>query len=94
MGMTNDERRALKGNIRLGSGNFTAPTVADVTPLEPIAMRIPEATRFSGFSRSEIYRRAGTGEIILRKCGATTLVDVTSLRSAVAALPRAVIRSR
>ena len=76
MGMTEVERRALKGGIEV----------------EPIAVRLPEATRISGFSRSELYRRAARGEIVFLKCGASTLVDVGSLRAAVASLPRAVIR--
>ena len=64
---------------------------------EPLAVRLPEASRLSGFSRSEIYRRAGwpegnPGRIVLLKCGASTLVEVASLRAAVAALPKANIR--
>jgi hypothetical protein len=58
-----------------------------------LAVRLPEAIRISGFSRSELYRRAARGEIIFLKCGSTTLVDVPSLRAAVGALPRAVIRT-
>jgi hypothetical protein len=43
------------------------------------------------FSRSEIYRRAGwpegtPGRLVLLKCGKSTLVDMGSLRAAVAAL--------
>ena len=77
MGMTNIEWRALRGSGQV----------------EAIAVRIPEASRVSGFSRSELYRRAARGEIVFLKCGATTLVDMESLRAAVASLPRAVIRS-
>jgi hypothetical protein len=77
MGMTDVERRALKGGC----------------DVETIAVRLPDATRISGFSRSELYRRAARGEIVFLKCGASTLVDVASLRAAVASLPRAVIRS-
>jgi hypothetical protein len=76
MGMTEVERRALKGGFEV----------------ETIAVRLPEATRISGFSRSELYRRAARGEIVFLKCGASTLVDVASLRATVASLPRAVIR--
>lgn len=70
-------------------GGVQSPRVAS---LEPITVRLPEASRISGFSRSEIYRRAGQGEIVLLKCRARTLVDVGSLRRAVASLPRAAIR--
>lgn len=61
--------------------------------IEPLAVRIPDACRLSGFRRSEIYRRAGLGEIVLLKIGRTTVVDMASLRAAVAALPRASIRA-
>jgi hypothetical protein len=77
MEMTDVGRRALRG----------------AGEVEPMAVRLPEATRVSGFSRSELYRRAGRGEIVFLKCGATTLVDLASLRAAVMSLPRAVIRS-
>jgi hypothetical protein len=60
--------------------------------VEPIAVRLPEASRVSGLSRSELYRRAGRGEIVFLKCGTTTLVTMESLRATVASLPRAVIR--
>jgi hypothetical protein len=78
MGMTDFEKCLLKG----GNGG----------QLERLAVRLPEATHISGFSRSELYRRAARGEIMFRKCGATTLVDMESLRAAVASLPRAQIR--
>ncbi len=79
MGMAGIEKRLLKS-----SGG---------EPLEPLAVRLPEAARISGFSRSELYRRAARGEIIFLKSGATTLVDIVSLRAAVASLPRATIKS-
>jgi hypothetical protein len=72
MGMTDIERRLLKGGR--------------------LAVRLPEATFISGFSRSELYRRAARGEIIFLKCGGSTLVDLESLGAAVATLPRAVIK--
>ena len=86
MGMTDVERHALKGNTPSG---IAAP---DTPALYPLALRMPEATRTSGLSRSEIYRRAGRGEIILLKSGRSTLVEYHSLRRAVASLPRAVIK--
>ena len=77
-GMTDVEKRLLKG----GGG----------TRWDRLAVRLPEATHLSGFSRSELYRRAARGEIIFLKCGTTTLVDLESLRAAVASLPRASIK--
>ncbi len=85
MSMTYTERRALIGG-ELSSVEWSPRCI------DPLAVRLPEASRISGFSRSEIYRRAGRGEIILLKCGKSTLVDMQSLRAAVAALPRASIR--
>jgi hypothetical protein len=75
-GMTDIERRLLRGGSQQ----------------ERLAVRLPEATLISGFSRSELYRRAARGEIIFLKCGASTLVDLESLRVAVASLPRAMIK--
>ena len=77
-GITDVEKRLLKG----GGGAH----------LDRLAVRLPEAAHISGFSRSELYRRAARGEIIFLKCGATTLVDLASLRAAVASLPRASIK--
>jgi hypothetical protein len=67
--------------------------------LEPMAVRLPAATRASGLSRSEIYRRAAwpegrPGRIVLLKCGKSTLVDMASLRAAVASLQKANIRAK
>jgi hypothetical protein len=63
-----------------------------VAQFERLAVRLPEATYITGFSRSELYRRAARGEVIFLKSGNTTLVDVPSLQAAVASLPRAVIK--
>ena len=77
MGLTDVERRLLKGGAHH----------------ERVTVRLGEAVYISGFSRSELYRRAARGEIIFLKCGASTLVDLESLRAAVASLPRAQIKS-
>jgi hypothetical protein len=76
MRLADIERRSLMG------GAFA---------IEPIAVRIDDAVRISGLSRSELYRRAARGEVIFLKCGSSTLVDMRSLRATVASLPRAVI---
>jgi hypothetical protein len=77
-GMTDVEKRLLMGGGR--------------AHWDRLAVRLPEATHLSGFSRSELYRRAARGEIIFLKCGTTTLVELESLRVAVASLPRASIK--
>lgn len=59
------------------------------TQIEQITVRIPEATRISGVSRSELYRRMAAGEIEAVKLGKSVLIRVDSLRTFVAGLPRA-----
>jgi excisionase family DNA binding protein len=49
-------------------------------PMEPIAVRIPEAIRLTGMSRSRLYELMGSGEIEFVKVGASTLILVASLR--------------
>jgi hypothetical protein len=67
---------------------ITEPT-ALTAKLQPLVIRLGEAIRFSGFSRSDLYRRAARGEVIFLKAGARVLVDLHSLRAAVEALPKA-----
>jgi hypothetical protein len=76
MKMTGVEKRTLKSD----------------TQHERLAVRLNEAQVISGLSRSGLYRLAARGEIVFLKAGASTLVDLKSLRAAVASLPRAVIR--
>lgn len=78
MGMTDVEKRALKG---------TTPF------LEVVTAPIPDACRVSGLSRSEIYRRLATGEILAVKSGSRTLVLMDSLRAYLASLPIAQFRA-
>jgi excisionase family DNA binding protein len=61
---------------------------------EPLLLTVPEACRFSGFSRSEIYRRLATGELEAVKIGRSVRVVTDSLRRAVANLPRATFRTK
>lgn len=51
--------------------------------IEPISMRIPEACRFTGISRSTLYLLIARGEVEIIKLGATTLVLTDSLRELV-----------
>lgn len=50
---------------------------------EPISVRIPEAVRMTGLSRSRLYELIKAGEIAIAKDGSSTLVLVSSLRAAV-----------
>ena len=61
MGMTELERKLLRA---VGG-----------KPTDPIAVTLAEASRLSGFSRSELYKRATRGELAMMKCGRRTLVD-------------------
>jgi excisionase family DNA binding protein len=47
---------------------------------EPISVKIPEAVRLSGLSRSRIYELMRSGDIEFAKVGSSTLIIVESLR--------------
>jgi excisionase family DNA binding protein len=79
MGITEEERRRLKG----GCGGF----------IEPIAAPIPDVSRVSGLSRSEIYRCLSNGRLEAIKSGSRTLILMDSVRAYLASLPRATFRS-
>lgn len=48
--------------------------------IEPISMRIPDACRFTGISRSTLYLLIARGDVEIVKMGAATLVLTESLR--------------
>ena len=48
---------------------------------EPISVRIPEAVRLTGLSRSRIYELMKSGDIEFVKVGGSTLILMESLRS-------------
>lgn len=52
----------------------------DVARAEPISVRIPEAVRLTGLSRSRLYELMGSGDIEFAKVGSSTLILVESLR--------------
>ena len=55
--------------------------------IEQLTVRVTEAIRISGISRSELYRRLAKGEIEAVKIGKSILINVASLRAFVANLP-------
>lgn len=57
---------------------------ADRTVLEPISVRIPEAVRLTGLSRSRLYELMKNGDIEFVKVGSSTLILVESLRRFIA----------
>lgn len=68
------------------------PATPSPLAILPLALSIDRAVLVSGLSRSAIYRHAGAGNILLKKNGRTTLVDMESVRLFLAGLPRASIR--
>lgn len=48
--------------------------------IESIAMRVPDACRYIGTSRSTLYVLIGRGEVEIIKLGSSTLVVTESLR--------------
>lgn len=47
---------------------------------QPISVRIPEAVRLTGLSRSRIYELMKSGDIQFAKVGSSTLIIFPSLR--------------
>ena len=59
--------------------------MTDRPALEPISVKIPEAVRLTGLSRSRIYELMISGDIEFAKVGSSTLILVESLRAFVRA---------
>lgn len=61
---------------------FSSPSLPPSSPLaiEPISMRVQDACRFTGLSRSTLYLLIARGEVEIVKMGAATLVLTDSLR--------------
>lgn len=57
-----------------------SPPSSKSPSIEPISIRISEAVRMTGLSRSKIYLLIGEGEIEAAKVGRATLIFVDSLR--------------
>lgn len=68
------------------ASNFALNSAPDP---EPLAAPIAAACRYSGLTRSEIYRRLATGDICAVKSGARTLILMDSLRAHIKSLPAA-----
>lgn len=49
--------------------------------IQPISMRMPDACRFTGISRSSLYLLIARGEIEVVKMGSSTLVLTESLKA-------------
>lgn len=55
--------------------------------MDPIALKVPDAVRVSGLSRSAIYEAMRTGAIPAKKAGRRTLIRLADLDSYLAGLP-------
>lgn len=53
----------------------------DTPVADPISVRIAEAVRMTGLSKSKIYLLIGSGDIEAAKVGRATLIFVDSLKS-------------
>jgi hypothetical protein len=73
--------------------DYRGPAKGSAGGVQPMALRIGPAVAASGLSRSAIYREAAKGNIVLLKLGRTTLVDMATVRTFLANLPRASVRS-
>ncbi len=60
--------------------------------MEPYALTVPEAVRFSGIARTRLYMLASEGRLELKKCGRRTIVLADDLKRLLAELPAADIR--
>lgn len=52
--------------------------------IEPIVMRVPDACRYVGISRSTLYVLISQGEIEIVKLGCSTLIVTESLKELIA----------
>lgn len=55
--------------------------MSDLPALDPISVKIPQAVRLTGLSRSRIYELMKSGDIEFAKVGSSTLILVDSLRT-------------
>lgn len=65
---------------RRGSG-ASVPTTDARSPIDPISVRIPDASRMTGLGRSTIYELIASGDIEAAKVGRATVIMVESIRS-------------
>jgi len=71
---------ASRAGIQAGAGASSQCAHA----IEPITMRVPDACRYIGISRSTLYVLIAEGEIEIIKLGCSTLVLTESLKALIA----------
>ena len=77
-----DTRAGTPSRMGEQAGN-RAPS-RDAHAIEPITMRVPEACRYIGVSRSTLYVLIADGKIEIVKLGCSTLVLTESLKALIA----------
>lgn len=81
------ESGTMKGVFRL---SYQAKSVQNL----PQFMPIPEACRLLGLSRTELYRKLGTGTLRAKKIGRKTIVDIPHALEWLQSLPDAIITTK
>jgi excisionase family DNA binding protein len=69
---------------RMGERADTRASSREAYAIEPITMRVPDACRYIGVSRSTLYVLIADGEIEIVKLGCSTLVLTESLKALIA----------
>lgn len=85
-----DRQQSVAADTRTGTSARRAEQADTGAPsrfvqaIEPITMRVPEACRYVGISRSTLYVLIAEGEIEIVKLGCSTLVLTESLKALIA----------
>lgn len=77
-----ETRTGIPSQVRAQADN--GATNQSAHAIEPITMRIPDACRYIGISRSTLYLLIAAGEIEIIKLGSSTLVLTESLKTLIA----------
>lgn len=73
--------------------NANSAVTSNSNALRPRLVTIRDAMRISGISRSKIYMLLGASDVVARKCGSRTLIDLVSLEEYLESLPKVVIKA-
>lgn len=83
------KQQSVAGDTRTGTPSrmgalADAASSRGAHAIEPITMRVPDACRYIGVSRSTLYVLIAEGEIEIVKLGCSTLVLTESLKALIA----------
>ncbi len=56
-------------------------TASDFTPLEPLAVSVPEAARLLGIGRTHLYAQLQQNTLVARKIGKRTVITMASIKA-------------